>query len=68
LAGSVQDALQSFDVEVMDARTSQRVAFTEALGAGESVLQYKPKGKAAGEVRALYDDVRQLLNQIDKAE
>jgi chromosome partitioning protein len=68
LAGSVQDALQSFDVEVMDARTSQRVAFTEALGAGESVLQYKPKGKAAGEVRALYDDVRQLLNQIDRAE
>jgi chromosome partitioning protein len=68
LAGSVQDALQSFDVGLLNARLSQRVAFTEALGAGESVLQYKPKGKAAGEVRALYDDVRQLLNQIDRAE
>jgi len=61
LAGSVQDALESFDVPVLNARLSQRVAFTEALGAGQSVLQYKPKGKAAGEVRALYDDVRQLL-------
>jgi len=68
LAGSVQDALESFDVPVLNARLSQRVAFTEALGAGQSVLQYKPKGKAAGEVRALYDDVRQLLNQIDRAE
>ena len=67
LAGSVQGALESFDVHVLDARLSQRVAFTEALGAGQSVLQYKPKGKAAGEVRAFYDDVRQLLEQIDTA-
>jgi len=67
LAGSVQDALESFDVPVLNARLSQRVAFTEALGAGQSVLQHKPKGKAAGEVRALYDDVRQLLEQIDTA-
>jgi chromosome partitioning protein len=68
LAGSVQGALESFDVGLLNARLSQRVAFTEALGAGESVLQYKPKGKAAGEVRALYDDVRQLLKQIDTVE
>lgn len=63
LAKGIQEALESFDVEVMNARTSQRVAFTEALGAGESVLQYKPRGKAAGEIEALYEEVRTLLNQ-----
>jgi chromosome partitioning protein len=61
LAKGVQESLESFDIEVMDARTSQRVAFTEALGAGQSVLQYKPKGKAAGEIEALYDEVKALL-------
>lgn len=64
LADRVQDALESFDTKVMDARTSQRVAFTEALGAGQSVLQYEPKGKAAAEVRALYDEVQRLLKQL----
>lgn len=63
LADGIQGALESFDIEVMDARTSQRVAFTEALGAGESVLQYEPSGKAAGEVKLLYEEVRKLLNQ-----
>lgn len=63
LAKGVQDSLESFDIEVMDARTSQRVAFTEALGAGQSVLQYKSSGKAAGEIEALYDEVKALLNQ-----
>jgi chromosome partitioning protein len=65
LADSVQGALESFDVPVLGARTSQRVAYTEALGAGQSVLQYEPKGKAAGEVQALHADVQRLLEQIE---
>ena len=65
LADQVQDSLQSFNVPVMNARTSQRVAYTEALGAGQSVLQYEPKGKAAGEVEALHDELSALLQQID---
>jgi chromosome partitioning protein len=64
LAGRVGDALQSFDVPVMDGRTSQRVAYTEALGAGQSVLQYDAGGKAAAEVKALHDELSALLNQI----
>lgn len=64
LADQVQDSLQSFDVPVLDARASQRVAYTEALGAGQSVLQYEPKGKAAAEVEALHDELSALLQQI----
>jgi ATPases involved in chromosome partitioning len=64
LADQIQDALESFDVPVLDARPSMRVAYTEALGAGQSVLQYAGRGKAAGEVHALHDEVSALLNQI----
>lgn len=67
LAAGVQTALESFDVPVLDARTSQRVAYTEALGAGQGVLEYEPGGKAAAEVRALYDDVRRVLQQIEQS-
>lgn len=64
LADGVQASLESFDVPVLDARTSQRVAYTEALGAGQSVLQYDPTGKAADEVRALHHEVQRVLEQI----
>ena len=56
LADGIRGALEPFDIQVMNAWTSQRVAFTEALGAGEIVLQYKPGEKAAGEVRRLHEE------------
>lgn len=68
LADRVQGALESFDVPVLDARTSQRVAYTEALGAGQSVLQYDGRGKAAGEVQALHDELSALLEQIEPSQ
>ena len=53
LARTADDALSAFDVDVMDARTSHRVAYAEALGAGRSVLDLPDAGKAADEIRAL---------------
>lgn len=43
----------------MDARTSQRVAYTEALGAGLSALEVG--GKAAREVEKLAEETLTLL-------
>jgi chromosome partitioning protein len=68
LADQVQQSLQSFDVPVFDSRTSQRVAYTEALGAGQSVLQYDAGGKAAAEIKALHDELSALLEQIDSSQ
>jgi len=59
LADSIQDALESYGVDVLDSRTGHRVAYPEALGAGLSVLE--TDGKAADEVRSLTDEVLQLL-------
>ena len=65
LAATVKDALAAFDVAVLEARTSQRVAYAEALGAGVSVLDLNAR-KAADEVNALADEVLARLNDIQK--
>jgi chromosome partitioning protein len=64
LADSVQDALESYGVRVLDSRTGHRVAYSEALGAGLSVLD--TDGKAAQEIESLTDEVIDLLtNKTD---
>lgn len=62
LAGSAEDALGSLSASVMNSRTAQRVAYTEALGAGLSVLDVDG-GKAAGEIRDLADETLTLLQK-----
>lgn len=59
LAGSAADALATLDAHVLEARTSQRVAYTEALGAGLSALEVG--GKAAQEVEKLAEETLTLL-------
>jgi chromosome partitioning protein len=61
LARTADDALSAFDVDVMDARTSHRVAYAEALGAGRSVLDLPDATKAADEIRAL---ARETWNRL----
>lgn len=61
LAGTVQAALEAFDVPVLEARTSQRVAYAEALGAGLSVLDVSAE-KAQEEVEQLTREVTAHLN------
>ena len=61
LARTAGDALSAFDVDVMDARTSHRVAYAEALGAGQSVLDLPDAPKAADEIREL---ARETWNRL----
>jgi chromosome partitioning protein len=61
LASTVQDALSGFDVDVMESRTSHRVAYAEALGAGRSVLDVPDAKKAANEIQQL---ARETLNRL----
>lgn len=70
LAAEVGDALRAAGLPVLAARTTQRVAYAEALSDGQSVLGWdgSPVGardpKAAGEIVALADEV---LDRIDGA-
>lgn len=61
LASSVQEALSALELPLLDTHVHQRVAYAEAAGAGLSVLDIKPDGKAADEVRSL---AREVLDRI----
>jgi len=63
LADTVQAALEAFDVPVLRARTSQRVAYAEALGAGLSVLDINA-GKAEYEIQRLAEEALEQLNGV----
>jgi len=62
LAGEAQEALESFDVPVLEGRTAQRVIYAEAASQGLSVLDVDPSSKAAGEVRQIVDDTLAILD------
>ena len=48
------EAISSYGLEVAPAQLGQRMAFVHSLTAGQGVLEYEPKGKAAEEIGALY--------------
>ena len=62
LAGGVDEVLASYGVPVLASRTSQRVAYSEAMAAGLTVLDYEPDGKAADEIRSLYNELKGYLD------
>jgi chromosome partitioning protein len=62
LAGGVDEVLASYGVPVLESRTSQRVAYSEAMAAGLTVLDYEPEGKAAEEIRNLYNELKEHLD------
>lgn len=57
LASDAQAALADFGLPIFTARTSQRVAFAEALSKGVSVLDHEPEGKAAQEIRDIVNEL-----------
>ena len=61
LATEIEGALADYGLPVLAARTSQRVAYPEALMTGSTVLDTDPHGAAAAEVRAIAAEVRAML-------
>ena len=47
-------AISSYDIEIAPVRIVERVAFEDSITAGQGVLEYDPKGKAAAELQSLY--------------
>jgi chromosome partitioning protein len=65
LAGEIEEVLDRFELPVFEGRTSQRVAYAEALSLGKTVLDTDPSGKAAAEVRQITDETLALLDRAD---
>jgi chromosome partitioning protein len=62
LAEEAQNALESFDLPVMEGRTAQRVIYAEAASQGLSVLDVDSSSKAASEMRQIVEDTLAILD------
>lgn len=52
---------KKWSVPVLNTRLYNRVAYGTSIVKGQGVVEYEPAGKAAEEVRALYDEIMALL-------
>src|SRR5699024_933866 len=50
LADSIESVLEEYELPILESRTTQRVAYAEALSVGSSVTRFEPSGKAAQEI------------------
>ena len=65
LAGEIEGVLGRYELPVLGGRTSQRIAYAEALSVGSTVLDTDPSSKAAAEVRQITSKTLDLLNEAD---
>jgi len=61
IGGEVTEALAGYELPVLDARITQRVSYPGTAASGTTVLESEPNGDAAAEVRALADEIKQML-------
>ena len=60
LGRDVVEALSEYEIPVLRSSVSQRVAFAESAATGQTVLETKPKGQAAKEIKALIDELLEV--------
>lgn len=61
IGAEVADALNGYELPVLNARITQRVSYPGTAAAGTTVLDSDPSGDAAAEVRALATEITQKL-------
>ena len=61
LTEEVAEAIKDLPSQVATTRLGNRTAFAAAMGAGQSVQEREPRGKAAEEIAALVLEIRSLL-------
>lgn len=54
LAEDAALAIENLKINIAPVQIGQRIAYVHAITAGQGVLEYEPKGKAADEIRQLY--------------
>jgi chromosome partitioning protein len=61
LSRDIGNALAEFEIPILQAGTTQRVIYAEALTGGTTVIEEQPTGPAAGEIRAICSELREAL-------
>lgn len=57
IGGEVAEALEGYELPVLEARITQRVSYPGTAAVGTTVLEAEPDGDAAAEIRALAEEV-----------
>jgi chromosome partitioning protein len=63
LAGEMDEALNAYELPILEGRTAQRIAYAESLSLGSMVLDTAPSSKAAEEVQQITRDTLTLIQQ-----
>jgi chromosome partitioning protein len=61
VGAEVAEALEEYQLPVLDARITQRVIYPGTAATGSTVLDEEPKGDAAREIRALMEEIENIL-------
>lgn len=61
IGSEVAEALNGYELPVLESRITQRVSYPGTAAAGTTVLDSEPNGDAAAEVRALATEITQKL-------
>lgn len=57
IGGEVAEALEGYELPVLETRITQRVSYPGTAAVGTTVLEAEPDGDAAAEIRALAEEV-----------
>jgi chromosome partitioning protein len=57
IGNEARQALESYGLDIFATEMCQRIAHVEAMIAGLAVIQYQPKGDAAGEIRSFCKEI-----------
>ena len=63
-AEAAAETMAALDVRLCPARLGRRVAYSRAVESGQTVQEVQPKGKAAGEVTRLYEQVSAVFEEV----
>ncbi len=61
LSRDIIEALAEFEIPILRAGTTQRVAYAEALTGGTTVIEQQPSGPAAEEIRAIVAELQEAV-------
>lgn len=64
-ADEIASGLTDRDIPVFEARIGNRAGFAKAIGAGRTVLSFSGQAKAQDEIRAVYQELRGVLDGAD---
>lgn len=62
IGAEIVDALNGYDLPVLDARITQRVSYPSTAASGTTVLDSEPEGDAAKECKALVAAIKAMIN------